>query len=45
MQIVYTSTEFSTVDSVQFLIDGNKKDYLGSEGQWIGSPLSRASFN
>ncbi len=45
MQIVYTSTEFSTVDSVQFLIEGKKKDYLGSEGQWIGSPLSRASFN
>jgi len=45
MQIVYTATEFGTVDSVQFLIEGQKKEYLGSEGIWIGSPLSRSSFN
>ncbi len=44
MQIVYTATEFSTVNSVQFLIEGEKKDYLGIEGQWIGTPLSRANF-
>ncbi len=44
MQVVYTATEFSTVTSVQFLIEGQKKEYLGSEGVWIGSPLSRASF-
>lgn len=44
MQIVYTATSFSTVKSVQFLIEGQKKEYLGSEGQWIGSPLSRNSF-
>ena len=44
MQIVYTATEFSTVKSVQFLIEGEKKEYLGSEGQWIGTPLSRTSF-
>lgn len=44
MQIVYTATEFSTVKSVQFLIEGEKKEYLGSEGQWIGIPLSRSSF-
>lgn len=44
MQIVYTATEFPTVQSVQFLIEGEKKQYLGSEGQWIGSPLSRSSF-
>jgi len=44
MQLVYTATTFSTVNSVQFLIEGQKKDYLGSEGQWIGSPLSRTSF-
>lgn len=43
-QIVYTATSFSTVSSVQFLIEGEKRDYLGSEGQWIGSPLSRSSF-
>ena len=45
MQIVYTATTFSTVNSVQFLIDGKKKDFLDSEGQWIiYSPLSRTSF-
>lgn len=44
MQVVYTATAFSTVNSVQFLIEGQKVDYLGSEGQWIGSPLSRNSF-
>lgn len=43
-QVVYTATAFSTVKSVQFLIEGEKRDYLGSEGQWIGSPLSRSSF-
>ena len=44
MQIVYTASNFSTVKSVQFLIEGKKKDYLESEGQWIGSPLSKNSF-
>lgn len=43
MQIVYTATEFSTVKSVQFLIEGEKREYL-TEGIWIGSPLSRSSF-
>ncbi len=42
-QIVYTATAFPTVNSVQFMIEGKKQDYL-SEGVWIGSPLSRASF-
>ena len=44
LQVVFTATEFSTVKSVQFLIEGQKKEYLGAEGVWIGSPLSRASF-
>ncbi|WP_407427944.1 GerMN domain-containing protein [Treponema sp.] len=43
MQVVYTASEFSTVDSVQILIEGQKRDYL-TEGVWIGSPLSRNSF-
>ena len=43
-QIVYTATAFSTVNSVQFLIEGEKRDYLGSEGVLIASPLSRGSF-
>lgn len=42
-QIVYTATAFSTVESVQFLIEGKKIEYL-AEAQWIGSPLSRKSF-
>lgn len=43
-QIVFTACEYSTVDSVQFLIQGQKKEYLGAEGIWIGSPLSVNSF-
>ncbi len=43
-QIVYTATAFPTVESVQFLIEGEKHEYLGSEGVWIGTPLSRSSF-
>ena len=43
-QIVYTATAFSTVSSVQILIEGQQKEYLGEEGQWIGSPLSKNSF-
>ena len=44
MQIVYTATSYSTVNSVQFLIEGQKKTFLGSEGQRIDAPLSRSSF-
>lgn len=40
-QIVYTATEFDTVDSVQFTIDGAKQEYLGPEGVYIGRPISR----
>lgn len=43
-QVVFTATEFPTVKTVQILIEGQKKDYLGAEGVWIGSPLSRTSF-
>ena len=43
-QIVFTATAFPTVESVQFLVDGEKRDYLGSEGVWIGSPLTRNNF-
>lgn len=44
MQIVYTATSFSTIDNVQFLIEGQKLEYIGGEGVLIGSPLSRFSF-
>lgn len=43
-QIVYTATNFSTVKDIQILIEGQKKDYLGGDGVYIGKPLSRASF-
>jgi spore germination protein GerM len=42
-QIIWTATEFSTVQDVQILIEGRRVDYLG-EGIWIGSPLSRSAF-
>ena len=40
-QIVYTATEYESVDSVQFTIDGAKQEYLGPEGVYIGRPISR----
>ncbi|MDR3283649.1 MAG: GerMN domain-containing protein [Treponema sp.] len=43
-QIVYTATAFPTVDSVQFLIEGELREYLGGDGVRIGIPLSRESF-
>lgn len=44
-QLVYSATEFPTVDAVQVLIDGKNVDYLGPEGIYIGEPLTRASFD
>lgn len=43
-QIVWTATEFPSVKDVQILIEGRRVDYLGSEGIFIGSPLSRESL-
>lgn len=43
-QVVYTATSFPTVQDVQVLIEGEKHDYLGGEGVYIGRPLSRNSF-
>lgn len=42
-QLVWTATEFSTVQDVQILIDGQIVDYLG-EGIRIGIPLSRETL-
>lgn len=44
MQIVFTATAFSNIESVQFLVEGEKLDYLGSEGVFIGAPLPRSTF-
>ena len=43
-QVVFTATSWPTVKSVQILIDGQRKEYLGAEGVWIGTPLSRDKF-
>jgi len=43
-QIVYTATEFDTVEQVQFLIENRKVPYLGAEGLYIGEPLRREVF-
>ncbi|MFP4484648.1 MAG: GerMN domain-containing protein [Spirochaetaceae bacterium] len=43
-QVVFSSTEFDTVERVQFLIDGSRREYLGGEGVYIGEPLTRDSF-
>ena len=44
-QIVFSSTEFETVERVQILIDGQQREYLGGEGIYIGQPLTRDSFS
>jgi germination protein M len=44
-QIIYSTTEFETVQSVQILIEGRNLDYLGGDGVYIGRPLSRNSFS
>jgi spore germination protein GerM len=43
-QLVWTATSFPSVQSVQILIEGQRRDFLGGEGVYIGKPLSRASF-
>jgi spore germination protein GerM len=43
-QIVYSVTEFSNIENVQILIEANRSEYLGPEGIYIGTPLSRDSF-
>jgi germination protein M len=40
-QIIYTCTEFPTVNKVQFLINGKVQPYLSSDGIAIGEPLGR----
>ncbi len=43
-QIIYTATEFPTVEQVQFLIEGQVVNYLGGDGVFVGAPLQRGSF-
>ncbi len=44
-QIVFSATEFSTIDEVQILIEGERIQYLGGEGIYIGEPLGRRHFS
>jgi spore germination protein GerM len=41
-QVVYTLTGFPTVDSVRFLIDGERVESIGGEGVIVDPPLTRA---
>ena len=43
-QVVFTATEFPQVKKVQILIAGQRKNYLGADGVFIGEPLTRDSF-
>jgi len=40
-QVVFTLTQFPTVDSVRFKLDGSLIDVLGGEGIIVDEPLSR----
>lgn len=44
-QVIYASTEFANVRQVQFLIDGERVEYLGGEGIYVGEPLGRDAFS
>ena len=43
-QVVYTLTQFPTVDEVELLIEGVPVEALGGEGVLIDGPLTRADF-
>lgn len=43
-QIVYTITQFPTVDSVKIRLDGKDLRALGGEGLLIPSPIDRAAY-
>lgn len=43
-QVVYTLTQFPTVDQVEILVEGSLLEVLGGEGVLIDGPLTRADF-
>jgi spore germination protein GerM len=43
-EIVWTATQFSSVDAVQFLINGQYRDTLGDPGLAIATPLNRSNL-
>lgn len=44
-QVVFSTTEFSTIEEVQILIEGERVDYLGGDGIYVGEPLGRRHFS
>jgi germination protein M len=44
-QVVFTATQFSQVDAVRFLIDGETVDAIGGEGVVVDEPLGREAFD
>lgn len=42
-EVVWTATQFDSVDSVQILINGQYRESLGEEGLTISAPLSRST--
>ncbi len=43
-QIVFTATQFDTIDRVQFRVDGQEVDAIGGEGVMVDEPLTRDDF-
>ncbi|MFP5377099.1 MAG: GerMN domain-containing protein [Acidimicrobiia bacterium] len=43
-QVVFTATQFASVDAVRFAIDGEDVDALGGEGLLVEEPLTRGDF-
>ena len=43
-QVVFTLTHFPTVESVEFMIDGQLVEAIGGEGIIVSPPVSRAAF-
>lgn len=44
-QLVYTLTEFDSVDRVRLLLEGRSVEYFSGEGIFVGAPISRADFS
>jgi len=42
-EVVWTATQFDSVDAVQFLINGQYRETLGEEGLTISAPLTRST--
>ncbi|NND74678.1 MAG: hypothetical protein HKN44_06685 [Ilumatobacter sp.] len=45
LQLVYTATQFDSVDAVRLLLDGVEVDIFSGEGLMVDHPLTRAEFD